>query len=76
MKLFISGNSVAAGNLFRQVMETIALAILCSGKDLKFIEKFMNNKYSPQKSIKDLFKYVGKPGLNKDSIKDLKKSIE
>jgi hypothetical protein len=76
MRLFISGHSVAAGNLFRQVVETIALAFLCSGKELKFIDKFIDNKYSPQKSIKDLFKYAGKLGLKKDSIKDLKKAID
>jgi hypothetical protein len=32
MKLFVSGHVVAAGNLFRQVVETIALALLCSAK--------------------------------------------
>jgi hypothetical protein len=76
MKLFISGHSIAAGNLFRQVLETIALAFLCSGKDLKFIDEFMANKYSPQKSIKYLSKYAGKLGLHKDSIKDLRKAID
>jgi hypothetical protein len=30
LKLFISGQIVAAGNLMRQVLESIALALLCS----------------------------------------------
>lgn len=33
MKVFLLGLTVAAGNLMRQVLETIALAFLCSGKD-------------------------------------------
>ena len=37
MKLFVSGHTVAAGNLFRQVVETIALALLCSAKSFSRI---------------------------------------
>ena len=75
MKLFISGYSVATGNLFRQVLETIALALLCSGKDLNTIEKFMNKKYSTRKAVQDLIRHADKLGLNKDSVKDLKNSV-
>jgi len=75
MKLYISGYSVAAGNLFRQVVETIALALLCSGKDLNIIEKFINKKYSTRKSVQDLIPHADKLGLNKDSVKDLKNAV-
>jgi hypothetical protein len=75
MKLYISGYSVAAGNLFRQVLETIALALLCSGKDLNTIEKFMNKKYATQKSVQDLIRHADKLGLNKDSVKDIKDAV-
>ena len=75
MKLYISGYSVAAGNLFRQVVETIALALLCSGKDLNIIEKFINKKYSTRKSVQDLIRHADKLGLNKDSVKDLKNAV-
>lgn len=34
MKTFLSGLSVAAGSLMRQTLESIALALVCSGKDL------------------------------------------
>ena len=40
MKLLLSGNTVAAGNLFRQVLETIAVALLCSGKDMGVLHRF------------------------------------
>ena len=46
LKLFLAGQTVAAGNLFRQVIESIALALLCSGKDLDVLKRFMEDKYS------------------------------
>ena len=54
-KLFVSGHTVAAGNLFRQVVETIALALLCSAK-LDLIDKVRNNKYSTNNAVKDLLR--------------------
>src|SRR5258707_3090282 len=42
--------TIAAGNLFRQVIESIALSLLCSGKDLAVLEQFMENKYSSTRS--------------------------
>ncbi len=46
LKLFLSGHIVAAGNIFRQVVEFIALALVCSSKELGVLEKFMNGRYS------------------------------
>src|SRR5260370_16920060 len=37
MKLFLSGQTIAAGNLFRQVIEIIAPALVCSGKNLQLL---------------------------------------
>ena len=34
MKLLLSGHIVASGNLLRQVIESIAMALLCSGREL------------------------------------------
>ena len=42
-KLLLSGQTVAAGNLLRQVVETIALALLYSGKDLDILIRFMKD---------------------------------
>lgn len=44
MKLFLSGYIVAAGNLERQVIETIALAILCASKSIDVLERYIQNK--------------------------------
>jgi hypothetical protein len=54
MKLFLDGHFIAAGNLFRQVVETIALTLLCSNRDLGFLMRFMANQYSTNKAIRDL----------------------
>lgn len=71
MKLFVSGNTVAAGNLFRQVVETVALALVCSGKDLGILDRFMEDKYSTNDAVRDAMRHAEKLGLNKDGVKGL-----
>jgi hypothetical protein len=56
-KLFISGQTVAAGNLFRQVIESIALALLCSGKDLDVLKRFMEDRYSSSDAVRDVLRH-------------------
>jgi hypothetical protein len=74
MKLFISGQIIAAGNLMRQVLETIATALLCSSATLGVLEKYSRGKYSTQKSVEHLIKHSSKLGLKKDALKVLKSS--
>lgn len=69
MKLFLSGHLVASGNLFRQVLETITLALLSSGKNLNILEQFMKKQYSmKEKSIRDLKRNSSNLGLEKKAI--------
>jgi hypothetical protein len=70
-KLFLSGHMVAAGNQFRQVVETIALALLCSGKDLDVLEKFMEDKYSTNDAVRDVLRHATKLAL-KEGLQALK----
>jgi hypothetical protein len=72
MKLFVSGYAVAAGNLFRQVAESIALALLCSGKDLSVLERFMEGKYSTNDGVRDVIRHADKLGINKESVEALR----
>lgn len=72
MKLFISGCAVAAGSLFRQVTETIALALLCSGKGLDVLERFMERKYSTDKSVRDVIRHAKRLEINKEAVKVLR----
>lgn len=71
MKLFLSGQPVAAGNLFRQVVESIALALVCSGKDLNILDRFIEDKYSTDNAIRDVVRNSKKLGLLEDGLKEL-----
>ena len=72
IKLFLSGNPIAAGNLFRQVAETISLAILCSEKYLGILERFMEEKYSTSDAVMHALRHSERLGLNDAGVKALK----
>ena len=76
LKLFLSGHSIAAGNLFRQVVETISLACLCSGKDLGILEQFMKDKYSTNDAVTHVLRHSEKLGLKDEGVKALRKAQE
>ena len=73
MKIFLSGYIVPAGNLQRQVLETIALALLCSSQKLKVLDRFMKNKYSTNKAVQDVLNNYEKLNLRKTAIQTLKR---
>ena len=74
MKLFVSGNSIASGNIHRQVLESIALAFLFSEKSLDILGLFMKQKYPANKAIKDVIMHQSKLNLNTKSLEILSKS--
>jgi hypothetical protein len=53
----MSGYTVTSGSLFRQVLEGISLALLCSTKSLTVLDRFMNDKYSVNSAVGDLVKH-------------------
>ena len=71
MKLFLSGQLVAAGNMFRQVIESIALALVCSGRDHNILNRFIEDKYSTNDAVRDVVRNSEKLGLLKEGIKEL-----
>lgn len=73
-KLFLSGHIVAAGNVFRQVLESIALALLSAGKDLGILERFMEDRYSANDAVRDVLRQGQKLGLKEDGLQALKSS--
>lgn len=75
MKLFLSGQAVASGNLLRQVIETIALALLCSGKELGVLGRLMDNNYSSKHTIRDVLRHRKRLGVN-DGIETLRRAQE
>jgi hypothetical protein len=71
MKLFLSGHIVAAGNLSRQVIEAIAMALLFSGKTLDVLNRFVNDKYSTKNAVRDLLRHWEVLGLRKEALATL-----
>lgn len=71
MKLFLSGQQVAAGNLMRQVLETIALTYLCTDRNLTVLERFDDSTYSTKNAIADAKRSTGRLKLSKAAISKL-----
>ena len=74
MKLFLSGYLIPAGNLQRQVLETIALALLCSGKQTGILERYMANQYSTNNAVTHVRRHAETLGLNEEALKILEQS--
>jgi len=74
LKLFLSGHLVAAGNLMRQVVEAMAMALLCSSTSLGVLDKFIIGQYSTQKAIAQVIKHSKKLGLKKEALEDIKRA--
>lgn len=74
MKLFFSGHIVAAGNLSRQVLESIAMALLCSGKALTFLDRFVSDTYSTKNAVRDVQRHSKVLGLRKEGLVALAKA--
>lgn len=74
MKLLLSGQPVAAGNLFRQVLESIATALLCSSKDLDVLRRFIDEKYLTNNSVRDVLRHRNRLGLLEEGVKVLEKA--
>lgn len=70
-KLFITGYTVAAGALFRQVLEGMALSFLCSAKELPVLNDFMNDRYSTNCAIQHLNKNYKAANVRHDALKTL-----
>jgi len=68
MRLFLTGYIVAAGNIQRQVLETIALALLSSCKSLDVLARFLNDTYSANNAVRDALRHADKMNVKKDSL--------
>lgn len=71
MKLLLSGHLIAAGNLLRQSAETVALSLLCAGKDLTVLDRFIKDQYSSNDAIRDVLRHSEKLGLLKGGVTTL-----
>ncbi len=76
LKLYISGLLVASGNTQRYVYECVALAFLLSRPSLGVVEKYMNDKYSPTKAVRDVVRNHETLKLDREALKTLESSIK
>lgn len=76
MRLFLDGFLVQSGNAQRQVLESIAMAILCSKSELNVLERFNEDKYSSNKAIRDLIRNAKVLGVNRNAIEEIRKGAE
>ncbi|MEO7864044.1 MAG: hypothetical protein ABIU05_27150, partial [Nitrospirales bacterium] len=74
LKLLVSGHLVPAGSLMRQVVESISLALLCSGSNLDTLNRFMTGKYSTNNAVRDVLRNSANLGVNDQALKTLAKS--
>lgn len=74
MHLLITGFLIAAGNTQRQVLESIAMAFLASKRNLGYLNRYANNKFSTNKAVDLVIKKYKILNLNHDALKTLKKS--
>ena len=68
MKLLLSGHLVTAGNLTRQVVECIAMAVLCSARDMDVLSRFMEDKYSAKNAVRDVLRHAKNFTMNVDAF--------
>ena len=76
LRLFLSGYIVAAGNTQRQVLETIALALLCSCDQLNTLDRFLKDEYSTNYAVRDALKHSDKLNVEKAAVEVLRKSVD
>ena len=74
LKLLVSGHLVAAGNLMRQVVESISLALLCSGSNLATLDRFMTGRYSTNNAVRDVLRNATNLGVNDQTLEILAKA--
>jgi hypothetical protein len=74
MKLLLSGHIVAAGNLMRQVIESIAMALLCSVPSLGILDQHIRGKYQSNKSVSQVIEHANIIGVKLGALEDLKKA--
>lgn len=71
-KLFMSGHTVAAGGLFRQVLEAISMALLCSANVETVLDRFLNDQYSTNHAVKLLVRKYETANVKPEAVQVLK----
>jgi len=68
-KLFLCGHTVAAGALFRQVIEGVCLAFLCSAQSLPYLKRFEAGTYTANGAVADLKRNARSANVRPEAMK-------
>ncbi len=63
---------MASGNIQRQVIETIALSLLCSCAKLDILDRFAQDQYSTKNAVRDAVRQSDKLNVNRGALTDLR----
>lgn len=72
MRLFLDGFTIYSGNAQRQVLESIAMAVLCSKPKLGYLERFKNDEFTANKAVRDLLRNRVELNLNKGALDEFR----
>jgi hypothetical protein len=75
-KLFMFGQTVASGALFRQVIEGVSLAFLFSVKSLPFLTRYEANTYTGKDAVRDLRRNAGVACVNPHALTAIGQAYE
>jgi hypothetical protein len=75
-KLFMFGQTVASGTLFRQVIEGVSLAFLFSVKSLPYLSRYEANTYTGKDAVKDLRRHARIAHVNPGALAAIKQAYE
>lgn len=75
-KLFMFGQTVASGALFRQVIEGVSLAFLFSVKNLPFLTRYEANTYTGKDAVRDLRRHAGVARVNPRALTAIGQAYE
>jgi hypothetical protein len=72
MRLLVDGFFVPSCSLQRQVLESIAMALLISKPELGVAERFSDGKYSSNKAIQDVIRHADTLNVNQRAMEAIK----
>lgn len=76
VRLLILGYTVASGNMARQALESISMAILCSRGDLQYFKKIRKGQYYAHTATNEILKRPTKYKVNQKGIRTIRDSVK
>jgi len=66
--LFLSGHAIPSGNQERQVIESIATALICSDRGLPYLSQYIQETFSTSKAVDHLARHWERLHVHKEAV--------